>query len=77
MKKRWKPLSEKTPKDRVLLGCWIDARGDEVPVLIRYEASNQDSNLGFIGVAGQRYGAGGITGWLDFTMPSGAIPKND
>lgn len=72
----WLPLSDATPKDRILLGCWIDDRGDEVPVLIVYDASNIDSNLGFIGIDGSCFGAGGIVAYQEFTMPNGAIPTD-
>jgi hypothetical protein len=70
----WKPVNPMTPTDRVLLGCWLDGRGDHTPVLIRFEPSNLDSNHGFIGLHGQRYGAGGIIAYAEFVMPGGAVP---
>lgn len=78
---KWKKLTATAPKDRILLGCWIDSRGDEIPVLIRFDPSNLDSNHGFIGTAGQRYagpeyGAGGIVAYQDIRMPNG-FPPND
>jgi hypothetical protein len=58
-----------------LLGCWRDARGDDVPVLIQFDDSNLDSNFGFIGMDGERYGAGGITHYAELVMPDGTVPE--
>lgn len=71
----WIPLTPDAPKDRVLLGCWRDARGDDVPVLIAFDDSNPRSNHGFIGVNGDCFGAGGITHFAEIEMPDGTVPQ--
>lgn len=70
----WKVLTPDAPRDRILLGCWRDARGDDTPVLIHFDASNTSSNHGYIGIHGEVYGAGGLTHFAEIEMPDGTVP---